>query len=163
MPINTKFSASTFQQNDGTNFSTAGLDFSKKFGSATLSSYAGVGTAFTDGSTGLVADVKGSVPYGKTPFSGGFRVRNNINDNSQTVQFRVQPLSFNTPISKKTSIYATPYVATKLNYQTSKATTNFGGFAGVSTKIGKASVFLEGQLYDFSKINNSTTSINAGV
>ncbi len=161
--INTKISASTFQQCDGSNFTIAGVDASINVGQGNIGFYGGVGTSFTKGSTGAIFDVKGSVPYGDSVFSGGFRVRNNINDNSQTVQFRVQPLSVNVPVSDKTKLYATPYLATKVDYKTGNMTTNAGCFAGVSQKIGKVSVFVEGQIYDVTKINANTTSVNAGI
>ena len=161
--INTKVSASTFQQFDGSNFSTAGLDAGLNVGRGCFGVYGGVGTSFTDGSTGVVFDVKGSVPYGNSQVSGGFRIRHNINGNSQSVQFRLQPATVSVPVSDKTKVYATPYMATKINYKTGKADTSFGCFAGVSQKIGKASVFLEGQIYDFGNVKSGTTSINAGV
>ena len=161
--INTKVSASTFQQCDGSNFSTAGLDVGIAAGRGSVGVYGGIGTSFTGGSTGVIFDIKGSVPYGNSPLSGGFRVRHNINGNSKTVQFRFQPATVNIPVGDKTKIYATPYVATKVNYKTGKADTSIGCFAGVSQKLGKASVFLEGQIYDASHINAGTTSVNAGV
>ncbi|MCI1273314.1 MAG: hypothetical protein LKG27_02630 [Clostridiaceae bacterium] len=161
--INTKASMSTFQQCDGSNFSTAGVDCSINVGSGKLSTYAGMGSCFTKGSTGLIFDAKGSLPYGNSCFSGGFRVRNNINDKSKTVQFRIQPATVSVPVSKDIKLYATPYFASKLDYKTSKVTNNVGGFAGVSAKFGKTNVFVEGQIYDVSKIDKSTTSINAGV
>lgn len=161
--INTKVSASTFQQCDGTNFSTAGIDAGVKIGKGNLGGYAGVGTSFTDGSTGAIIDVKGSLPYGNSAFSGGFRVRHNLNTNSKSVQFRVQPCTVTLPISKNTSIYTTPYVATKVTYGKSGSSTTVGNFTGISTKIGKASVFVEGQIYDVSKIDPSTTSVNVGL
>lgn len=161
--ISTKVSAWTFQQCDGTNFSTAGIEAGVNIGKGSLGGYAGVGTSFTEGSTGAVIDVKGSMPYGNSAFSGGFRVRHNLNPNSQSVQFRVQPCTVTIPITDKTSIYTTPYVATKVTYGKSGADTTVGNFTGISTKIGKASVFVEGQIYDVSKIDPSTTSVNVGV
>lgn len=161
--INTKISASTFQQCDGSNFTTAGIDAGTNIGRGNISIYGGVGTSFTEGSTGAILDVKGSVPYGNSVFSGGFRVRNNINDNSQTVQFRVQPLNVTVPVADKTKLYATPYLATKVDYSTGNMTTNVGCFGGVSQKIGNVSVFVEGQIYDVTKINANTTSVNAGI
>lgn len=161
--INTKISASSFQQCDGSNFSTAGVDASIKTGNGCLGAYTGVGTSFTDNSTGAILDFKGSMPYGNGIVSGGFRVRNNINPSSQTVQFRVQPATVTVPVSDKTNIYATPYGAAKLDYNSGKITTGVGCFAGISTKVGKASVFVEGQIYDATKISAGTTSINVGV
>jgi hypothetical protein len=160
---NMKVSAATFQQCDGTNFSTAGIDAGVNIGQGNLGAYAGVGTAFTDGSTGLVADVKGSVPYGNSIFSGGFRVRNNINANSQTVQFRFQPATVNVPLNSNMSLYVTPYVATKLDYKTGEADTKVGCFTGLSAKVGKTKIFIEGQVYDVANVNAGTTSVNAGV
>jgi hypothetical protein len=157
--INTKISASTFQQCDGSNFTTAGVDASVKVGSGSLSSYVGVATSFTNGSTGMVVDFKGSMPYGESAISGGFRIRNR--DGSS--QFRIQPSTVTIPIGQKTSIYATPYVVGKLTYATGDFSTNVGAFAGVSQKIGNVSVFVEGQIYDATKINTNTTSINVGV
>lgn len=161
--INTKVSTSTYQQCDGSNFSTAGFDCSTQVGNGKLSTYAGIGTCFTKGSTGAIIDVKGSIPYGKTCFSGGFRVRNNLNENSKTVQFRIQPVTTTVPLNKNTSIYVTPYYATKLNYENSKTTDGFGCFAGVNTKVGKTNIFFEGQIYDVNHINKSNTSVNAGI
>lgn len=161
--INTKVSVQSFQQCDGSNFSTAGIDASKQIGKGSLGAYAGVGTSFTQGSTGAIVDVKGSMPYGNSAFSGGFRVRHNLNSNSQSVQFRFQPCTVTLPISKKASIYTTPYVATKVTYGKSGADTTVGNFTGVSAQIGKASVFVEGQIYDVTKIDPSTTSVNVGI
>ncbi len=161
--ITTKISAASFQQCDGSNFSTAGLDVSKKFGNVSLGGYAGVGTSFESGTTGGIVDFKGSVPYGNSCVSGGFRIRNNITPNSQTVQFRVQPATITIPVGKNTNIYTTPYVATKVNYKSGDTSTSVGNFTGVSTKVGNASVFVEGQIYDVTKINKNTTSVNVGV
>lgn len=163
MPVNTKISVSTFQNIDGSNFTTAGIDAGVNVGKGSLGIYGGVGTNFTQGSTGAIIDFKGSMPYGDTPLSGGFRVRNNINGNSQTVQIRVQPATVNIPVSENTKVYATPYSATKINYKTGDTNTTFGAFGGVSTKVGNASIFVEGQMYDVTKVNKSTIGLNAGV
>ena len=163
MPINTKVSLSTFQNMDGSNFSTAGIDAGVNVGRGSLGLYAGVGTNFTDDSTGAIIDFKGNMPYGETPLSGGFRIRNNINENSQTVQVRLQPVTVNIPISENAKLYTTPYSATKINYKTGDTNTTFGAFGGVSTKVDKASIFVEGQLYDVTKVNKSTIGLNAGV
>lgn len=165
MPINatTKVSVSTFQQCDGSNFTTAGVDNCYKVGSGSVGTYTGIGLTFDGKPSSAVVDVKGSMPYGNSILSGGFRVRNNLNENSQTVQFRVQPCTVTVPVGKNTNIYATPYAATKVNYKTGDAATNVGAFAGVSQKIGNASLFVEGQVYDVTKVNSGTTSINVGV
>ena len=110
-----------------------------------------------------VVDFKGSMPYGDTCLSGGFRVRNKLNQDSQTVQLRVQPLTVTVPVAKNTNIYTTPYVATNINYKSGNPKTSFGNYAGVSTKLGKASVFVEGQLYDLTHVNKNTIGVNAGV
>lgn len=165
MPINasTKVSVSTFQQCDGSNFTTAGIDNCYKLGSGCVGTYTGVGLGFDGKPTSAVLDVKGSLPYGNSILSGGVRVRNNLSENTQTVQFRVQPCTVTVPVAENTNIYATPYVATKVNYKTGNAVTNAGAFAGISQKIGKASVFVEGQIYDVTKVNKNTSSINVGV
>jgi len=163
MPINTKFSASTFQQCDGTNFSTAGIETSFKAGKGNISTYTGIGLTFDGNPSSAIVDFKGSMPYGKSMFSGGFRVRNNLNENGQSVQVRIQPATMTVPAGEKTNIYATPYAAAKVNYKTGETAISTGIFAGVSQKVGKANVFIEGQLYDVTKINKKTTSINAGV
>ncbi|MBD5402269.1 hypothetical protein HDR58_05660 [bacterium] len=165
MPINptTKVSASTFQQCDGTNFTTVGVENSFKAGSGCVGTYTGIGLSFDGKPANAVLDVKGSVPYGDSIVSGGFRVRNNLGENSQTVQFRIQPATVTVPVGEKTNLYATPYVATKVNYKTGETSTQGGIFGGVSQKVGKASIFVEGQIYDATKINASTTSINVGV
>ncbi len=161
--FNTKFTVQSFQQGDGSNFSTVGVDVSAPVREGSLGTYVGLGTSFTDGSTGAVFDLKGSMPYGDSKLSGGFRVRHNLNPNSKSVQFRLQPATVTIPINEKTNIYTTPYVATKVTYGKKGASTTFGNFTGVSTKIAKAYVFVEGQLYDLTKINPSTTSVNVGV
>jgi|InofroStandDraft_1065614.scaffolds.fasta_scaffold00505_58 hypothetical protein len=165
MPINptSKVTVSSFQQCDGTNFTTAGVDNSFKTGRGNIGVYTGIGLTFDGKPASAVIDLKGSVPYGDSALSGGFRVRNNLGENSQTVQFRVQPCTVTAPVGKNTNIYATPYAAAKVNYKTGAADCNVGCFTGVSQKVGKASVFLEGQIYDVSKINANTTSINVGV
>lgn len=162
--FNTKVTAQTFQQGDGSNFSTTGIEVSKPIGKGSLSTYAGVGTSFTKGSTGAVIDFKGSMPYGDSNVSGGFRIRHNLNGNSQSVQIRLQPATYTIPVSKKTSIYTTPYVATKITYGKKGADTTVGNYTGFSTKISKnVSAFAEGQIYDVTNINPSTTSFNAGI
>jgi len=161
--VTTRASVSSFQQCDGTNFTTAGVDNSFKVGSGNIGAYAGVGLTFDGKPATAIVDLKGSMPYGDSVFSGGFRVRNNLGENSQTVQFRLQPCTVTVPVANGTSLYATPYMATKLNYNTGDATTSFGAFGGVSQKVGNANIFVEGQIYDFSNVNRNTTSINVGV
>ncbi len=165
MPINptSKVSVSSFQQCDGTNFTTAGIDNSFKTGQGNIGVYTGIGLTFDGKPASAIVDLKGSVPYGDSALSGGFRVRNNLGENSQTVQFRVQPCTVTVPVGKNTNLYATPYGAAKVNYKTGNTDFSAGCFAGVSQKVGKASVFVEGQIYDVSKINANTTSINVGV
>ncbi len=161
--INTKFSVSSFQQCDGTNFTTAGVDNSFKVGNGNLGVFTGVGATFDGKPMSAVIDFKGSMPYGESCVSAGFRVRNNLGENSQTVQFRVQPATVTVPVGKNTSIYTTPYIAAKVNYKKGGVDTTVGNFTGVSTKIGKVNVFVEGQIYDVTKVKASTTSINVGV
>lgn len=165
MPINStsKYSASSFQQFDGSNFTTAGVDTNFRVGNGSLGIYTGIGLGFNDKPASAIFDLKGSMPYGDSPISCGFRVRNNIGEDSQTVQFRVQPATVTLPVAKNTKVYATPYVAAKVNYGTGDISTSTGGFVGVSQKIGDVSVFAEGQLYDFTKVDKSTTSFNVGV
>jgi len=162
MPV-TKVSVSSFQQCDGTNFTTAGVDNSFKSGSGNFGIYSGIGMTFDGKPSSAVIDLKGGIPYGEGALSGGFRIRNNLGENSQTVQFRLQPCTVTVPVGQNTGLYATPYAAVKVNYKTGKTKTNAGIYAGVSQKIGSASVFVEGQLYDVTKVNRSTTSINVGV
>lgn len=162
--FNTKVSAQSFQQCDGSNFSTAGIDVSKNIGKISLGAYTGVGTSYTKGSTGAVIDFKGSIPYGNSKVSGGFRIRHNLNPNSKSVQLRLQPATVTIPITDKTNIYTTPYVATKITYGKKGTDTTVGNFTGLSTKISKnVNAFVEGQIYDISKINSSTTSVNVGI
>ncbi len=161
MPIDTKIS--TFQNFDGSNFSTAGVSYNTGVGGGSLGGYAGVGTEFTSGSTGLIFDINGSMPYGNSGISGGFRVRHNLNKNSRSVQIRVQPATVKIPLNNKTELYAVPYDAAKINYSTGKVGNSVGIFSGVSTKIGNASVFVEGQIYDVTSINAGTTGVNAGI
>lgn len=161
--VNTKISASSYQQCDGTNFTTAGVDNSMKVGNGNMGVYTGIGMTFDGKPASAVVDLKGSMPYGDSCVSGGFRVRNNLGENGQTVQFRVQPATVTVPVGKNTNIYTTPYIATKVNYKNGDAKTTVGNFTGVSTKVGKASVFVEGQIYDVTKVNAGTTSVNVGV
>lgn len=167
MDINTKASVTTFQNLNGSNFTTAGIDISTPVKNGSVGIYAGVGTEFSGGSTGIIFDAKGSVPYYSSPsvtLSAGGRIRNNLNTDSQTVQIRVQPATVTVPVGENTNIYATPYVAEKINYNTGAANTSVGIFGGASTKVGdNVSVFVEGQLYDVGKVNKNTTSINAGI
>ncbi len=160
--FNTKISAASYQERSS-NFTTIGVDNSLNLGNGSIGVYTGVGTNFNDNPMSAVIDLKGCLQYGNSPVSGGFRVRNNLNENCQTVQFRIQPCTVSLPVANNTSIYTTPYVATKLNYRTGDNKTSFGNYTGVSTKIGKASVFVEGQLYDLTKINKNTVGINIGV
>ena len=163
LKINTKVSAATYQDIAGPNFTTVGVDNSIKVGNGSLGLYTGAGTSFNGKPMCAVIDFKGSMPYGDSCLSGGFRVRNKLNQDSQTVQLRVQPLTVTVPVAKNTSIYTTPYVATNINYKTGDPKTSFGNYTGVSTKVGKASVFVEGQLYDLAHVNKNTIGVNAGV
>ncbi|MBR1425395.1 hypothetical protein IJ579_07530 [bacterium] len=163
MPITTKVTAQTFQDFDGTNFTTTGADYQLvKFENGSLGAYTGIGTDFTD-ATGVILDLKGSMGYGNSIFSGGFRLRHNIGESSQTVQLRLQPATLTVPLGKKIDFYATPYEAAKLNYGTGKIDFSTGIYSGISFQAGKARVFIEGQLYDVTAINPETTGINAGV
>ena len=163
LKINTKISAATYQDIAGPNFTTVGVDNSINVGNGSLGLYTGAGTSFNDKPMCAVIDFKGSMPYGDTCLSGGFRIRNKLNQDSQTVQLRVQPLTATVPVAKNTNIYTTPYVATNINYKSGNPKTSLGNYAGVSTKLGKASVFVEGQLYDLAHVNKNTIGVNAGV
>ncbi len=161
--VTTKASVSSFQQCDGTNFTTAGVDNSFKVGEGNIGVYTGIGLTFNEQPATAIVDLKGSMPYGNSVFSGGFRVRNNLGENSQSVQFRLQPCTVTVPVANGTNIYATPYMATKVNYNSGDVTTSFGAYGGVSQKVGNVNIFVEGQIYDFSNVNKNTTSINVGV
>lgn len=168
MSGNITIEGSTFEYLDvKNNFSTLGIGAGLPVGKGTLSAYAGVGTEFEDKTTGLIFDLKGSMPYGKSDFSGGFRLRNNINGGSKSLQFRAMPIKFSTPVpvGDNTKFYVTPYLQTKLDYKTGKfADPTIGGFAGFSTGVAKNTrIFVEGQLYDVTDVNSGTTSINAGI
>lgn len=161
--FNTKISASTFQQCDGTNFSTVGVDNSVKIGKGNIGTYTGIGLTFNGSPASAIIDAKGSIPYGEGPVSGGFRIRHNLGEASQSVQVRIQPATVTIPINEKTSIYTTPYITAKHTYGKKGFDTSVGNFTGISTKVGKVNMFIEGQIYDVKNINASTTSINAGV
>lgn len=163
LDVTTKITAQSFQQCDGTNFSTTGIDNNYKVGKGSIGTYTGIGLTFDGKNSSAIVDIKGSTPYGNSPISGGFRVRHNLNEDSQSVQLRIQPVTVTLPITKKTSIYTTPYVTAKHTYGKKGFNTTVGNFTGHSTKIGKASVFVEGQIYDISKINTENASINVGV
>lgn len=165
--INTKASATTFQYLNGQNFTTTGVDISVPVKNGSVGVYAGIGTEYTAGSTGIIFDVKGSVPYYKDEniqLSAGGRIRNNLTGDSQTVQIRLQPATVTVPVGENTSIYATPYVAEKINYNSGATNTSVGIFGGASFKVGdNTSIFVEGQLYDMGNVNKNTTSLNAGI
>lgn len=163
MPIDAAVSSQIFHNLDNSNFATEGIDAKYKISNGSISGYIGIGTSFKDRSTGLIADVKGTVNYGSSPVSGGFRLRHNLNGNSQTVQFRAQPSTVTIPVGKNVNWYTTPYVAAKYDYKTTKIKADAGIFSGLSFNIGKSKAFVEGQLYDFTNINNSTTGINFGI
>ena len=163
MPIDTKISATTYQNMNGSNMSTAGIESSINVGQGKLSVYGGIGTNFTNNSTGAIIDFKGSIPYGDSPVSGSFRIRNNLNQASESVQFRIQPANVSVPVSENVNLYADPYAALKIDNKGNKNYTA-GVFAGTSVKISKnTSIFVEGQLYDVTKVNKNTTGINAGI
>ena len=162
MSINTKISATTYQNMDGSNLTTAGVESGINIGKGQLSIYGGIGTNFNKKSTGAIIDFKGSIPYGNSPVSGSFRIRNNLKQNSESIQFRIQPANINVPVGKGVSLYADPYAALKMDNLGNKTATA-GIFSGAAVKFGKTSVFVEGQLYDVTKVNKSTTGINAGV
>lgn len=159
----TKYSAASFQQFDGSNFTTVGIDNGYKVGDGNLGVYTGVGLSFNDKPASAIIDFKGSMPYGESPVSGGFRIRHNLSEESQSVQFRVQPATVTLPLSQTTSIYATPYVAAKYNYGAGDISASAGAYAGINQKVGDVNIFAEGQLYDVTKVNPSTTSFNIGV
>ena len=73
MPINptSKVTVSSFQQCDGTNFTTAGVDNSFKTGRGNIGVYTGIGLTFDGKPASAVIDLKGSVPYGDSALSGG--------------------------------------------------------------------------------------------
>lgn len=161
--VNTKLYGASYQDINGSNLTTVGVDNSFKVGKGNLGVYTGVGTTFDSKPMTAIVDFKGSIPYGETCLSGGFRVRNKLNQDSQTVQLRVQPIDIKVPVSNTTSIYSTPYIATNIDYKSGNPTTKVGNYTGVSQKIGNASVFIEGQVYDVAHINKNTIGINAGV
>lgn len=161
MPIDTKLSVSTFQQCDGSNFSTAGVNVNKNFENGYIGGYLGAGTSFKENTTGVVFDVKGGLNYGDSGVSGGFRVRNNINPLSKSVQVRLEPITVKTKLTDNATLYTTPYVATKFD---GDAKTTVGNFTGISVNVGKrTSVFVEGQIYDVTNVNKNTSSVNVGL
>ena len=164
MPIDTNLSVTTYQNADGSNLSTAGVENKMKVGNATFGTYTGVGTNFGNNSDfSAIIDFKGSMPYGNSNISGAFRIRNNLGENKQTVQLRFQPANINIPLNDKVNLYADPYVAMKIDYNSGKQNTNVGIFGGASVKVNKASIFVEGQLYDVTNIKNESVSFNVGI
>ena len=161
MPINNQISVSTFQNVDGSNFTTAGAETSISSDKGSLSFYGGLGTNFTKGSTGVVFDFKGNVNYGNSHVSGGARIRNIINKDNPAVYARVYPANVNIPLNKNAKAYLQSYVQTKISYKTGDTKTTFGTIAGLELKVGNTTVIPEMQLCDFTKINKSTVSGNA--
>ena len=148
------FNGSTFQNFDGTNFTTVGVEAKTGFG---LSTYAGLGADFSNKSTG-VFDVKYSGKYAKNSVIGfNGRARTKLGENEQSVELRVSPLAVNVPINENVSAYFTPcgrvkYDAAKGNWKPSGTV-----FAGVTYKHDKnTSISLEVQNYNTENLFNGS-------
>lgn len=161
----------TFQNFDGSNFSTTGVNANWKVTeNSGLGIYAGVANSFDGEKTNkqsLIFDIKGSTKaLSETFASSSFRIRNNIGKDSQTTTIRVMPVNGEIQINDKMKFYTTPYVEAKFDYRTDDIKLKSGFYAGVSGQINdKIGYFGEVQCYDlFGKgINPSTTGFNAGI
>ena len=147
--INLYATVSTFQNFDGTNFTTAGVEAKTSLGPIGLGAYVGLGSDFKDKATG-VFDVKCNGKYtqdGTLGFNG--RVRTKLGKNEQSTEVRVSPLSVNIPISKSVSAYFTPCARAKYNYFNNSWTPSATVFAVITWKPDdKTSISAEVQSYD---------------
>lgn len=169
MPTNIGITAMSCQQIDGSeNFTTYGIRSTQKLGNFSLGAEAGIYSSTTidkknnntTTTNGVYTDIRGSVPYGETCFSGGFRVRSK----DGTTQFRLQPANINFKVGD-VNLYVTPYGVSNLNYETGKfSDPQLGFFGGASYKFKSGqSIFCEYQAYNACRINPGNSSINVGV
>ncbi|MBE7713683.1 MAG: hypothetical protein E7Z87_08055 [Cyanobacteria bacterium SIG26] len=170
MGTNISATAMTCQDIDNSeNFTNYGVRSTQKIGNFSLGSEAGIfSSTKVDENTneirtnyGVYTDIRGSIPYGETCLSGGFRIRTKEGNS----QFRLQPTTISFKVGDNTNIYATPYGVSNLDYATGTfSDPKIGFFAGVNCKLHFGpSIFCEYQAYDISKINPSNSSINIGV
>lgn len=146
-------SGSTFQNFDGTNFTTVGVEAKTKFdtpiGIFGLGTYAGLGSDFQDKATG-VFDLKFNGNYtedGTLGFNG--RARTKFGKNEQSTEVRVSLLSVNIPICKRVKAYFTPCARAKYNYFDNSWTPSATVFVGFTWNIDdKTSISGEVQSYN---------------
>ena len=169
MGTNISITSMTCQQVDNSEqFTTYGVRATQKIGNFSLGAEAGVYTSTTQDknantsstTSGVFTDIRGSMPYGETCLSGGFRVRSKDGKS----QFRLQPATISFKAGN-VNIYATPYGVTNLDYETGKfSEPQIGFFGGASYKFKAGpSVFCEYQAYDACRITPNNSSINIGV
>lgn len=154
----------SFQSLDGSNLSIGGIEQKAVFSNASVSTFLGIGTDFNSDAD-LIFDLKSSVNYDKNgKLNQNIRIRNTVGGDNTATQIRYSPLSINVPLGKKTSFYANPHYSGKYNYKNHEWTHSAGFFAGVTQKLGKASLSLEGQRYNLQDIKDNSGknwSINA--
>ena len=159
-----KYNASlnSFQSMDGSNLTIGGIE--QKFGlnKGSVSTFLGGGTDFNS-DTDLIFDLKGSMNYNEI-LNQNLRIRNTIGGDNTATQIRYSPVSVSVPLGKNTSFYANPHYSGKYNYKNNEWTHSAGFLAGVTQKIGNASISLEGQRYNLQDIKDNSGknwSINA--
>ncbi len=152
--IKVSFTASSFQYADGSNFSTAGCDLKFKHG---IGGYAGICTDFKNEPAFLI-DLKESNNYpGSKNFGHNVRVRTNLDNDLNTTQLRVSPLTVNLPLSRGTSVYANPHYVGKYDYKSKSWTNSAGMFCGLTQKISdKSSLSFEVQRYNLHNIKDNS-------
>lgn len=161
--INLYATVSTFQNFDGTNFTTAGVEAKTALGPIGLGVYTGLGSDFQDKATG-VFDVKFNGNYtedGTLGFNG--RARTKLGENEHTTQYRVSPLSVNFPVCKNVRGYVTPCGVAKCDYDTNTWDYSATVFAGVTWKPNdKTSISVEVQSYNTENAFNGSGEFSAG-
>ena len=163
MELDTKVSAWSYQNMDGSNYSLAGADISIPLKNLNFGIFTGIGTSFKKGGTSGIVDLKGAYSFLDGKLNSNFRFRNKIGGQNRSSELRLQPIALSLPISKNTSYYINPYYLYKYSYSSKESSNKFGVYTGITKKLGNTKLFLEGQLYDLKRITKETIGINAGI
>lgn len=171
--ITKKITAWTHPQGDNTCLTTVGSEYGTKLGNnGNVSLYAGAGVVNNKGNIGVgaVVDLKGSYKYGslfdgRVSFGASGRIRNNINTNSQSVQFRAQPFNVDFSINEGVGLGISPYGALKYDYAKKELSPSLGAFATFTQQITpNLALKEEAQLYDLTDVGNKENfGVNIGI
>ena len=148
------FNGSTFQNFDGTNFTTVGVEAKTGFA---LGAYAGLGADFSDKSTGVI-DVKYCGKYAKNCVIGyNGRVRTKLGENEKSIEVRVSPLAINVPFNERFAAYFTPCCRAKYDVINGEWKPSGTIFTGLTYKPNeKMAVYFEVQNYNSQNLFNKS-------